>query len=242
MNDFFKFEDGHTDFPFYNENPKLNSKDWTALILGVLVELSLIFGLIYYIPGTEYLPYEIFPVLYFVVLIIPAAYVCKGKLGLLFKTPELNDIKVIIICYILYSIFTIAMGVALNYLGVNTVANSADIANQIDAVSILLMFIQLLGEELFKFTIFILAMALTFKFTQKRKTSVIVGIAVCCIIFGLIHLESYGWNLIQCLAIIGLGTVITTYPYYKTKNITNSYILHLMIDLIPTFLMIIGLM
>ena len=242
MSDFFKFEDENADFPFYNENPKLKSKDWTALLLGVLVELSLIFGLIYFIPGTEYIPYTIFPVLYFLVLIIPVAYVCKGKLGLLFKTPKLNDIKVIIICYILYSIFTIAMGVALNYLGVNIAANSAEIANQINAISIILMFIQLLGEELFKFIIFIMTMTLTFKYTQKRKTSVIAGIAVCCIIFGLIHIGSYNWNLIQCLAVIGLGTVITTYPYYKTKNITNSYILHLMIDLIPTFLMIIGLM
>ena len=240
MSDFFKFETNDIDFPFYNGTPQLDLKDWIALLLGAIAEVFLIFGLVYFIPNAEYLPDEIFPILYLLVLIIPVAYVCRGKLGLLFRKPELNDIKVIILCYILYSIFVIAMGLLLSQTGISTSANSTEIANKVEVLPIILMFIQLLGEELFKFTIFILTMATTFNFTKNRKLSVIFGIIVTCIIFGLVHLGAYNGNLIQCIALIGLGTVITTYPYYKSKNITNSYILHLMIDLIPTLFMIIG--
>lgn len=241
MSDFFKFEDKSLDFPFYNGIPQLSTKDWIILLIGGILEIFLIIGIIYLIPGSEYLPDEIMPVLFLLVLLIPIAYVCKGNLGLLFKKPKLNDIKVIVICYIIYTIFSIAMAYLFIRLGLNAVANTTEIANQSDALSIILMIIQLLGEELFKFTVFILPMALTFKLTQNRKTSMIIGIIVSSIIFGLVHLGAYNGNILQCLAIIGLGNVISTYPYYKSKNIANTYILHLMIDLIPTLLIILGL-
>ena len=241
MSDFFRFEDENIDFPFYNGTPKLGLKDWAALLAGLILELSLITGILYYIPGMEYVPMEVFYILSCLVLLIPVAYVCRNQIGLILKKPKLNDIKVIIICYILYSIFAIAMGLLLTQLGLNPVANSTDLGNSTDVPSIIFMAIQLMGEELFKFTIFIIVMTIAFKFTQNRKASMIAGIIICCVMFGLVHLSAYDGNLIQCLAIIGLGTIISTYPYYKSKNIANSYILHLLIDLIPILFIIIGL-
>ena len=241
MSDFFRFEDENMDFPFYNGTPKLGLKDWAALLVGLILELSLLSGTLHYIPGAEYVPMEIYYILACLVLLIPVAYVCRNQIGLILKKPKLNDIKVIIICYILYSIFAIAMGVILTQLGMKPVANSADLGSSTDVLSIIFLAIQLIGEELFKFAIFIIVMTIAFKFTQNRKASMIAGIIICCVMFGLIHLNAYNGNLIQCLAIIGLGTIINTYPYYKTKNIANSYILHLLIDLGPILFIMIGL-
>lgn len=238
MSDFFKFENKEVDFPFYNGIPKLSSADWIILLLAVIIEISLIVGVIQ-IPSVNILfDSIIYPVLYMVVLLIPILYVSKGNFRLIFRKPQKSDIPVVIICVVVYIIFTLAMAFVLNALGFNLAANSVGGEGISSIVILFTILVQLIGEELIKVIVFLLSMGLIYHIIQDRKISVIVSIAVACIVFGLVHLESYDGNIVQCLLVIGLGCVIHFYPYIKTKNIVNSYLTHLLIDLLlflPSF-------
>ena len=231
MDDFFKFEDKDIDFPFYNGVPDLALKDWAVLVLGLLLELMLILGFVYYIPGFDKVPSIVLPILYVLVLFIPVAYVCKGNLALVFRKPRKSDIKIIVLCAVVYLIFQLAMVLLLHYINFNLSANVVDNVSISKLETLIMIFVQLMGEELFKFTVFIVIMALIYHFTKNRKSSMICGIVITCIAFGLVHIGAYG-NLLQCLLVIGLGCIIHFYPYLKTKNVTNSYLTHVIIDLI----------
>ena len=97
-------EDG-IDFPFYNDIPKLSSKEWGILAIAVIV-----FFLLTYMPWI--IPqYRFF--VYFLIMIIPAIYVCKGDYSIFFKKLKLRDAKTIILCYILYIIYAFAVSATL---------------------------------------------------------------------------------------------------------------------------------
>ena len=206
--------------------------------MAVIIEISLIVGVIQ-IPSVNILfDSIIYPVLYMVILLIPILYVSKGNFRLIFKKPQNSDIPVVIICVVVYIIFTLAMAFVLNALGFNLAANSVGGEGISSIVILFTILVQLIGEALIKVIVFLISMGLIYHFIKDRKISVIVSIAVACIVFGLVHLGSYDGNIVQCLLVIGLGCVIHFYPYIKTKNIVNSYLTHLLIDLflfLPSF-------
>ncbi|RAP52921.1 MAG: hypothetical protein BZ138_02130 [Methanosphaera sp. rholeuAM270] len=222
MSDYFKFEDEGEDFPFYNGIPNLSIVEWIILALApILVALITIYDLF---------PYGTIQICYFLVTIIPVAIVCHGKLGLLFKKPKLNDFKVIIVCVILYLVWGAVAALIGKSLGFTVVQNGMA-ATPLSIWDAVLVLIQLMAEDIFKVSILLIAMALIYYFTKNRKTALISGILASMVIFGLIHMGSYNNNLYQCIAIIGMGTVIHLYPYLKTKNIFNTYFTHIIIDL-----------
>ncbi|RYE67123.1 MAG: CPBP family intramembrane metalloprotease, partial [Oxalobacteraceae bacterium] len=50
------------------------------------------------------------------------------------------------------------------------------------------------------------------------------------VVFGLAHLPTYGWNLVQCLVVIGSARLVLTLAYLKTKNIWVSFGAHVIND------------
>ena len=241
MIDFFRFEEKEFDFPFYNGMPKLSTKQWIGFVLVPISILFLISGILYFIPLMKFIPDAIYQTLYAAIPFIFLFYACKGNLGLFFKKPKLRDLKVIIICLILYYVYTIAMVMILVHLGVQITPNSMLNGGESSAVTLIQAIgacFQLLGEEFFKVSVLILAMALFYHFAKNRKGTIIFGSLVSMIIFGLVHLAAYG-SWIHCILVIGVGSLIHLYPYLKTKNIVLTYILHLLIDLLPLFLTLI---
>lgn len=231
MSDFFKFEDEGVDFPFYNGIPQLAKKDWAILALGPILMAMITFGLFLYIPYIGKLLGKCMPILYFLVTFLPVAYVCRGKLGLIFKKPKLKDFKVIIICYFLYYIVSAILSGLVSFLGFAPAQDAAVKNTTPILMEIILTLIQLLGEELFKVSVLLLAMGLFYYFTKNRKNTLVLGTIVCMILFGFIHLSAYEYNVVQCMLVIGLGSIVHLYPYIKTKNVVNSYILHVLIDI-----------
>ncbi|MGH0432097.1 CPBP family glutamic-type intramembrane protease [Bacillus hominis] len=91
--------------------------------------------------------------------------------------------------------------------------------------------IQLIGEELIFFSTFFL-----FYMSGKRIAPngnlfivMVFSILISSIIFGLIHLPTYDYNLIQCLFVC-LSFVIRTFLFINYKNITICYLMHLIMD------------
>ena len=237
MSDFFKFEDEGIDFPFYNGIPKLSMAEWVILALApFLVGLITLTGG-RCIPFVELLPRGTLPICYFLVTVIPVAYVCHGKLDLIFRKPRLKDFKVIILCFILYLVWSIVGNFIATSLGFSPNPNAMT-ESAVSILDVVFTLIQLVGEELFKVSVLLIGMGLIYYFTKNRKNALVFGTFVCMMLFGLIHLTAYNNNLFQCLFYIGLASIIHLYPYLKTKNVVNSYIVHIMIDLTITAMML----
>lgn len=225
------------DFPFYNGIPELSKLDWMVLAIGPILTLLTIFGITNYIPGIEYILTDRFmPIWFCLITLLPVTYVCRGKLQIFFKMPKLGDIKIIIICFILNSIFTIGMAALLTSLGFKLSNNTSTIAHALFITNNLFLLIQLIGEELFKVSLLLCIMALIYHFSENRRLSVVISTLFVMLVFGLMHLPAYNMNFIQSLLLIGLGAIFDLFPYLKTKNVTNSYIVHVLIDIVPTML------
>ena len=162
--------------------------------------------------------------------LIPVIYTLKGHLKTIFRLPKYSDIITIIIGVVCYVILAILVSYLLTALGIPNIekkALSPDIA-----ITVLSIIIQLLGEELEKFIIFSIVIVYSFK-CINRKNLVILAIICSQLLFALIHLPAYGWNLIEVLLSIGVVFSILPLIYIKTKNITVTYLTHLFIDIIP---------
>lgn len=224
MSDFFKFEEANTDFPFYNNKPKLSIIDWIVLLAGII----LFIGLLEYIdlPNENY-----YPIAYFLATFLPLAFISRGKLGIYFKKLRKSDISVIVKCLIGYYLYAIIMVSLISFSGTPTASNAA-LESSMDIIFWINVFIQIMGEELFKLSLFLLLMFIIYKLAKNRKMSIVLSVLITLLVFGLMHHTAYADSWLQIIFVIGLGSVFYLYAYLKTKNILTSYIVHLLIDLI----------
>ena len=81
----FEFLEDGVDFPFYNDIPKLSSAEWAILAIVVFL-----FGAQAY---TKAIPQPYSYVYFFVIMVVPALYICKGNYGLFFKKLRRRDLK-----------------------------------------------------------------------------------------------------------------------------------------------------
>ncbi len=221
----FEFLEDGIDFPFYNDIPKLSTTVWA--ILAILVFLFAVQAYTHAIPQ----PYSY--VYYFVIMVVPALYICKGNYGLFFKKLRLRDLKIIILCFLASLIFPMIMSAILNAFGY-PLAHDSSVASTFSVVFILANFVQLLGEEFFKILLLLILMYLVYKFTNNRNLAIRIGIICTLFAFGIIHMGAYG-RLLQVLLIQGLGSIFDLYAYMKTKNVLVSYIIHLLVDFTAYF-------
>ena len=80
-------------------------------------------------------------------------------------------------------------------------------------------------------------------FTYKalgRKGAIIAGVIVSQLIFSFAHIPAYGLDIVRLVVYIGIGTIILPIIYVKTKNLTLTYIIHLINDLIGILPVILG--
>ena len=90
---------------------------------------------------------------------------------------------------------------------------------------------QLLGEELITIIPFIAVLTfLSVRCGLSRKVAILGAWIGSAVLFGLLHLPTYQWNLGQVLLIIGTARLVLTVPYLITKNIWSSTIAHVAND------------
>lgn len=215
------------DIPFYNNIPKLSKWDWTILTGSVL----LLIGFLTVIP----LPSEYLSISFFLLGLLPALYICKGKYNIFFKKISLKDIKLIILLLIGMYIYNIVMGAILVRL-TGSIAGHSEMNTVPSLIFVISMIIQIFGEEFFKIFLLLILMYLVYRFTNNYKSSIIIGLIGSMIIFGLCHYMAYNGRILQILLLQGFGSIFEYFAYIKTKNIWVSYLLHLLRDIIPVFL------
>ncbi len=90
---------------------------------------------------------------------------------------------------------------------------------------------QLFGEELLTIVPFLAVLHFAHsRFGLSRTHSVLLAWLLCSVLFGLLHLPSYHWNLLQCLLVIGTARLVLSLAYLRTKNIWVSTGAHVIND------------
>jgi len=78
------------------------------------------------------------------------------------------------------------------------------------------------------------------RFGVGRPGAIVGAWLVSSLLFGLIHLPTYDWNLIQCIVVIGSARMVLTLPWILTKNIWVSTGAHIANDWLLFTLSLLG--
>ena len=90
---------------------------------------------------------------------------------------------------------------------------------------------QLLGEEIITILPFLAVLTLLHQRLKLPRAAAILGAwIVSAVIFAALHLPTYGWHILQTLAVIGTARLALTLPFLITKNIWSSTIAHVTND------------
>jgi membrane protease YdiL (CAAX protease family) len=229
-----RLEDAGSDFPFYNGAP-VSLSGWQWLIVMVAVGLgytALVLPIAW--PGGTFgviIPTVLFPLIPMMAL----AYIAPCHWRVIFGKVGFREVKLMIGFALLNVVVTMIVGTIVRSL-VTVASNAA--ATQLIEVSTadrVAFFIktlpQLFGEEVITLLPFLALMYLfSHRFSMSRRTAIIGAWVISSIIFGLLHLPAYDWNLVQCLVIIGTARMVLTLPWILTKNIWVSTGAHIVND------------
>ncbi|MGH7028414.1 CPBP family intramembrane glutamic endopeptidase [Brevundimonas sp.] len=90
---------------------------------------------------------------------------------------------------------------------------------------------QLLGEELVTILPFLAILTVCSRGLKTgRRTAIAAAWILSALLFGALHLPTYGWNLLQALGIIGIARLVLTAPFILTKSPWSSAVAHVTND------------
>lgn len=230
MTDFFKFEKVKEDIPFYNGTPEVSTVGWIGLILGIIIYIIEIrFGHLVF-SGSFIIDTFIMDFVPVLALLIPFLYVLKKRYSLFIKKINITDIVVFTIASLIFSymLLIFVMGTGISPLELSVTQNQ-----QNNVLDVLLLMFSLIGEELFKVILIILVMAFVYKFINNRKVALTIACVITLIVFGALHEGGIMGGLLKVIIVQGFGSIFDVMLYLRTKNILNSYISHVIFDLIP---------
>ncbi|MGV0166978.1 CPBP family glutamic-type intramembrane protease [Furfurilactobacillus sp. WILCCON 0119] len=86
-------------------------------------------------------------------------------------------------------------------------------------------------EELFAIPIFLaFGSILRNQFRLSRSASIYLALFISMILFGLMHFETYSWNLPQMIFVIGASRFFVTGSFIRSRNILVPYAIHYFTD------------
>lgn len=229
----FFFERKDSDLPYYRGEPVLvSSAGWlivlasVALAFTALIQLQPVFhsGLAGFIPA-----------LLFVLIPMGTLAVVAGTRALLalFRPIRASDVGLIILFFALNAVVTVVLGLIITRVFQTATNPAGDLVASADRLDQVLFFgwtaVQLLGEEIFTILPFLAFLAFLDRFVS-RKVALCVSALGASIIFALIHLPTYQWNVAQ--ALIGLVPIriVLLLPFIITRNIWVSTGVHILND------------
>lgn len=213
---------GNSDFPLYNT---MDNKDIAVLILCCLMVFAVV-SLRFHISG------NLKSVLIFLIPFCGFLYVCRGKLNLIVKRLHKFDLGYILLYVLLYYFFAFAAGFLLLHLGFQLKPNAILSVNK-DAVFWVMFLIQVFGEELFKLSMFFIALSLLYNHASKIDNYIIaISALITSLLFAAAHLFAYS-SILQPLMILGIGNLVLILAYIQSKNILIPYASHIIVDFIP---------
>ncbi|MEH6850737.1 CPBP family glutamic-type intramembrane protease, partial [Bacillus pseudomycoides] len=142
----------------------------------------------------------------------------KGDIRICFIFVGIEIINSIIFLYVLET------------LGLNLSSNN--VTSQFSSPIVLVIIpLQLLGEQMILIGTFLFSLASLKILIKNSLIYVSFALVSTGIIFGLLHLLAYNWNLLHCVLIIGIPCIWQIAVYIYTRNILISFITHTLFDL-----------
>ena len=170
--------------------------------------------------------------LLFITFILPLFIIDLKFFKKLFKGIKFKDIGIIL--FTLFLVFLTAFVTANLAKDSNLVNNPIEEFISFDNVGVifLITLVSLMAEEI----LFVIPFLFVYNnIGGNRIFKIIMALLISSIIFGLAHLWTYNFNLIQCLFIIGMLRIPMSLPYIWRKNLLLTYIVHLAYDWIILF-------
>lgn len=231
---FVRLEDPGTDFPFYNGAPvSVSTAQWMFVVAMVVIGFIVLVLPVDWPGGIfgQFIPAVLFPAIPLAAL----AWVAPGHWRSIFGRVGSREVKLMFGFALLNLIVSMIVGVALRAFTEVTPNAAAAELGVLDAAGQVAFFAktlpQLLGEEVVTLLPFLALMHwLVIGLRVGRRRAIIVAWLVSSVVFGLIHLPTYDWNLIQCVLVIGVARMVLTLPWIMTKNIWVSTGAHIIND------------
>ena len=230
---FSRLEGPTGDFPFYNAVPaSISSRQW-LFVMTMVAAGFLALALPVAWPGRfgPFVPAVLMPVIPLVAL----AYVAPGHWKAIFGKVRGREVRLMFGVALLNIV--VSMGVGAIVFALTEVTPNAATAQLIglgmaDKVAFFARIIpQLFGEEVIALLPFLALLQLfSWTFDLGRKGAIVGAWVVSSVVFGLLHLPTYDWNLIQCIVIIGSARMVLTLAWIMTKNIWVSTGAHILND------------
>ena len=225
--DRFKFEDGDFDFPFYNKNPHIPKWGWVVLFI--------VWFMGFFLAVSDKLHFALMGC---IVLIVPVLYFLKWDYKAIFRKPSRRDLLLVVALFAGYMIYSLVIGMVLEQIGI--VSSGTVDPTSVGAMILVITVFNVLGEEFIKFIPFMFLLRVIYKYSNNRKLSVIISVALIMIMFASMH----AFNPIMfifALFIQGFGSIFEFYGYIKTKNVLVSFLCHLLTDEFIFMLMLLGI-
>jgi hypothetical protein len=229
-----RLEDPGRDFPFYRGWPVAFSvRQWGLVLAAVLVALLVLAFPPAALSGGlgQWLPALLLAGLPLAAL----ALVAPGHWRVLFGPVGWREVKWMVLFALLNILVSMGIGALLRpFVEFQSNASVVGIAG-LGGADLLALFVrtapQLLGEEVITILPFLALLTLfTGRLGSTRKAGILWAWLLSALFFGLIHLPTYDWNLIQCVVIIGTARLVLTLPWIMTKNLWVSTGAHILND------------
>ena len=227
-------EDPGRDFPFYNGAPVgLSAWQWLFVMAAVAAGFAVLVAPIPWPAGPlgAMIPAVLFPLIPMVAL----AQVAPGHWKSIFGKVGGRELRLMLGFALLNIVVSMSVGAIVRALADVTPNAATAQLSGMDTVGRIAFFAktipQLFGEEVVTLLPFLaLLYGLTNRFGVGRKGAIVGAWLISSLLFGLIHLPTYDWNLIQCIVVIGSARMVLTLPWILTKNVWVSTGAHIVND------------
>lgn len=227
-NDFWKFEDSN-DLPYYND--RIYTFEIVKLGIFILFLFLSVFALIFGM-GNSVLSID-FRIIFSLGLAICGFIYMFDKHWYKSFFRNVTDIKSIGFFLVLSLVIGVgAYGLVGILFDTNLLSVGDIVTTQALLINIFIGIFQIMAEELFTIGLFMVIMIFGLrKLKVKRKNLVVAAILISSVIFSLLHLPGYNYNIVQCLLVVGLTRSIMTTAFFFKRNIMYSYIVHVLYNL-----------
>lgn len=222
------------DFPYHRDDPPtISLRGWLMIFAGVAGGFA---ALVTPLPFSDDVATGWFRVTAFVGFPLMAlAIAARRRWMALFRPVGWREVKLMLVFALLNILISMTIGSVIETFG--TTASNARMADAVDyhGGQLIAFFanvgLQLLGEELITILPFLgLIVLFHARAGIGRNLSVFVAWLLSSMAFGLAHLPTYNWNIVQCLVVIGSARLVLTWAYVWSKNIWVSTGAHIIND------------
>ena len=230
----WRLEDPVGDFPFYNGVPvSLSAAQWLFVMAAVAAGFLV---LVLPIPWPGGPLGALIPALLFPLIPLAAlARVAPGYWQAIFGKVGRRELRLMLGFALLNIVVTMSVGAFVRAIAdVTSNAATAQLGSM-DTSGRIAFFAktlpQLFGEEVVTLLPFLAILYLLVnRFGIGRNGAIVGAWVISSLLFGLIHLPTYDWNVVQCVFVIGTARLVLTLPWILTKNIWVSTGAHIIND------------